>query len=69
MVIPKDPPGHYNQEGITPSALKLTVKMTQYQPQQSNNAPDDDNDEVVPIPHDMFDIDPVPAIVEKWTKI
>ena len=69
MFIPKDPPGHYNQDEIAPPVLKPVVnKITKNHPQQSDNAPNDDG-EVVPIPHNMFDIDPVPATVGKWTKL
>ena len=70
MLIPKDPPGHYNQDENAPPALKLVInKINKNQPQQPINAPNDDDDEVVPIPHNMFDLDPVPETVEKWTKV
>ena len=59
MVIPKDPPGPYNQEGTTPPVYKLPVnKIAINQPQQPSNIPDDNDDEVITIPHDMFDLEP-----------
>ena len=60
MVILQDLPGHYNQEGNTPHTVELPIsKMTANQPQQSSNTPNDDD--VILIPHDMFDVEPTPA--------
>ena len=64
MVIPKDPPGHYHQEGNTQATIEIPVdKITANKLQQPTNAPNDDDDGIVPIPHDMFDFEPIPTPV------
>ena len=72
VVIPKDPPGLYNQEGTAPPALKFPVKITVYQLQQYATAPDDVGD-VEPISNDTFDLapttPPVLASTLEWTKV
>ena len=71
MVIPKDPPGRYNQEETAPPALKFPTKITVYQPQQFATTPDD-VEEVEPVPNDTFDVapttPPVLASTLEWTK-
>ena len=70
VVIPKDPPGYYNQEGTAPSAFKLPVKIVVYQPQQPTNAPNDDaKKEEVPIPTDTLANDPDTTNTLEWTKV
>ena len=71
MVIPKDPPGLYNQEGTISPALKFPVKITISQPQQYDTAADVEDAEL--IPNDMFDLapttPPVLASTLEWTKV